>query len=151
MLSDGESPGQQTTLPMSLRGRPSRGLYQSPPLRRTYPPNSPTNRAKSFGRDKPYDSCEDITAYALNVVKNLEIPDDERSEKEEFLKDLEEIVQRIRPSRTHGFLWQQLTRSGKSGGLRQFCKYVYHCKFGYRLLCYRSRFNVRSAPTIRFT
>jgi DNA polymerase sigma len=34
----------------------------------------------------------------LSIVKSLEIPEDERREKEEFCKDLEEIVQRIRPS-----------------------------------------------------
>jgi hypothetical protein len=53
---------------------------------------------KSQGRDTTWDDCEDITAYALDIVKSLEIPEDERREKEVFCQDLEEIVKRIRPS-----------------------------------------------------
>ena len=47
---------------------------------------------------RPRDTCADITSYALGIVKSLEIPDDERREKEEFCNDLEKIVKRLRPS-----------------------------------------------------
>lgn len=99
MLSDSDSPGQQSTYPKpSSRGGGgfARGLYHSPPLHRGQPPV--TRNTRSQGRDSSWDTCEDITAYALGIVKSLEIPDDERREKEEFCRDLEEIVQRIRPS-----------------------------------------------------
>ena len=100
MLSDSDSPDQQTTYPIrSSRGRSARGLYRSPPL---YPgqPREYTGarNGKSQGRDTTWDDCEDITAYALDIVKSLEIPEDERREKEVFCQDLEEIVKRIRPS-----------------------------------------------------
>jgi hypothetical protein len=100
MLSSDDSPTQQTGYPPSVRGRGGRKLYNSPPLRRGLPPQQSGNRnGRPYSRDGPtQDKCEDITAYALSIVKSLEIPEDERREKEEFCKDLEEIVQRIRPS-----------------------------------------------------
>jgi predicted nucleotidyltransferase len=99
LTSEDTSPNQRTAFPISPRGRPARGLYHSPPFHRGQPPTSPTTRnQRSKGRDLSRDSCEDITAYALGVVKSLEIPDDERQEKEEFCRNLDEIVQRIRPS-----------------------------------------------------
>jgi hypothetical protein len=99
MLSDSESPVQQTSYPLSRpSGPPPRELYHSPPFRRVQPSNYNGHRnTRSFGRDIP-DYCEDITAYALGIVKSLEIPEDERCEKEEFCRDLSEIVQNIRPS-----------------------------------------------------
>jgi len=36
--------------------------------------------------------------YALSIVRGLEIPEDERLEKEEFCRELERIVKQIRPS-----------------------------------------------------
>ena len=100
MLSDSDSPGQQTTYPArSSRGRAARGLYHSPPLRPGQPrEHKGTRNARFQGRDISWDYCEDITAYALGIVKSLEIPEDERREKEEFCRDLEEIVKQIRPS-----------------------------------------------------
>ena len=148
MLSDSDSPDQQTTSPVSPGGRPSRGLYHSPPLHRTYPPNSAIPRNPgSHGRQKSWDSCEDITAYALGIVKSLEIPEDERREKEEFLQDLEKIVERIRPGT--GFYISTLMDSGQSGSFWELCKYVHHCKLRYRLLRYRCIFHIRSNTTIR--
>lgn len=100
MLSDHDSPGQQATYPprpsrSGSGGRSARGLYHSPPLHRGQPPV--TRNTRSQGRDTSWDTCEDITAYALGIVKSLEIPNDERREKEEFCRELEEVVQRIRP------------------------------------------------------
>jgi hypothetical protein len=74
-------------------------LYYSPPLRRGAPPKFNGNRdGRPYSREGPYDNCEDISSYALGIVKSLEIPDDERQEKEDFCRDLEDIVERIRPS-----------------------------------------------------
>jgi hypothetical protein len=99
MLSSDDSPTQQNTYPTAGRGRGGRGLY-SPPLRRGQPPQHSGNRnGRPYSRDGPIlDKCDDITSYALSIVKSLEIPDDERREKEEFCRDLEEIVRKIRPS-----------------------------------------------------
>ena len=36
--------------------------------------------------------------YALSIVRGLEIPEDERLEKEAFCRELERIVKQIRPS-----------------------------------------------------
>jgi hypothetical protein len=44
------------------------------------------------------DMCLDISSYALGIVKSLEIPDDERAEKEEFCEELRRIVKQLRPS-----------------------------------------------------
>lgn len=100
MLSSNDSPTQQNTYSPFGRGRGGETLYNSPPLRRGQPPQHSGNRnGRPYSREGPtLDKCEDITAYALSIVKNLEIPEDERREKEEFCNDLEEIVQRIRPS-----------------------------------------------------
>jgi hypothetical protein len=107
MLSDSDSPTQQTTHPnRPPRGRGSRGggggggLYHSPPLHRTQPPPQHTGHrnTRSYGRETPWDNCEDITAYALGIVKSLEIHDDERREKEEFCEDIQQLVQRLRSS-----------------------------------------------------
>jgi hypothetical protein len=96
MLSD-ESPRESTTTGAS-RGRPSRGLYHNPPLHSRQPPKHATHNRNTSSRETLWDSCDDITAYALGIVKSLEMPDDEREEKEQFCRDLEAIVKRIRPS-----------------------------------------------------
>ena len=102
MLSNESSPIQAVTEPNSptpYRGRGRGALYYSPPLRRGAPPNFYGNRnGRPYSREGPRDNCEDINSYALGIVKSLEIPDDERQEKEDFCKDLDAIVQRIRPS-----------------------------------------------------
>ena len=92
-----ESPRESTTTGAS-RGRPSRGLYHSPPLHSHQPPKHATYNRNTSSRETQWDSCDDITAYALGIVKSLEMPDDERAEKEQFCGDLEAIVKRIRPS-----------------------------------------------------
>ena len=143
MLSD-NSRDQQATCPPeppSPHGRSRRGLYHSPPLRGGQPPNH-HDGIRNATRDADWDSCEDITAYALGIVKSLEIPEDERREKEEFCHDLEKIVQGIRPS-IPTVNRQALTNSCKSRIIRKFCEYFYNCKFRYRLLCHRSEGNIR--------
>jgi len=105
MLSDSDSPSQQTTYPTRpSRGRAARGQYYSPPLHRGQPHEySGTRNTRSQGQVTTWDNCEDITAYALGIVKSLEIPEDERREKEEFCGELEEIVQQIRSSMLPSF------------------------------------------------
>ena len=102
MLSDSDSPGQQTTYPTRpSRGRGTRGLYHSPPLHPGQPREyTGTRNSRSQRRDTMWDYCEDITAYALSIVKSLEIPEDERLEKEEFCRNLEEIVKQLRAGMT---------------------------------------------------
>ena len=98
MLSDTDSPTEQTTHIGSSRGG-GRGLYHSPPLHRTHPPSRSGHRnTRSFSTETPWDNCEDITSYVLGIVKSLEIPEDERREKEEFCEDLDRLVQGLRPS-----------------------------------------------------
>lgn len=98
MLTDSSSSSEPTS-PRRPPPPANRALYHSPPLRRTNPPPSyPPRQVRSQGHDANWDSCEDITTYALNVVRGLQIPEDERLEKEEFCRELERIVKQIRPS-----------------------------------------------------
>ena len=97
MFSANSPPHQRTSFRSPSRGRIRGGLY-SPPLQRGQLPNFTGHRnTASCGQDTS-DCCEDITEYALDIVRRLQIPDDERREKEEFCRDLEKIVKRIRPS-----------------------------------------------------
>jgi hypothetical protein len=85
----------------SPRATYSQRSFHSPPIRRGRPQTSPAlwNASPNPRSTIPVaDRCEDIAEYALKIVKDLEIPDDERSEKEEFCRELEDIVRRLRPS-----------------------------------------------------
>ena len=84
--------------PSSRPGHPQRGY--SPQMPRARPHTSPQLWNSSTNRQSmPFpDRCDDIAAYALKVVRDIEIPEDERDEKLEFCRELEEIVRRLRPS-----------------------------------------------------
>ena len=135
MLSNDTSPHQSLTepnSPTSFRGRGRGSLYYSPPLRRGMPPtyNNASRNGRPYSREGPYDNCEDIAAFALGIVKSLEIPDDERQEKEDFCKDLEEIVRRIRPS-IPTLLGAGLMCSGQGRAFWKFCEYLHDCELRY--------------------
>jgi hypothetical protein len=158
MLTDSSSSSEPTS-PRRPPPPANRALYHSPPLRRTNPPpSSPPRQVRSQGHDANLDSCEDITTYALNVVRGLQIPEDERSEKEEFCRELERIVKQIRPSTPFAPLprsqarlasWRVLTRFRcECRVIWEFCEYFYDCEFRYRLLRYGSRGYIRRPPIL---
>jgi hypothetical protein len=57
-----------------------------------------STQAQSDIRPTMADRYEDITTFVLRIIKDLEIPEDERREKEEFCNELAELVRRFRPS-----------------------------------------------------
>ena len=68
-------------------------------------------------------------------------------------KDLDEIVQRIRPSMASlpcpSSADLVLIFSGKGRAFWEFCEYVYDRKLRYRLLCHGCKLHVLRTPTIR--
>lgn len=149
MLTD-SSPEPGITSPAIRSPVHPRGtLYHPPSLRgRHHHPHSHSHSHSQSGAQdfRQRDTCADITAYALNIVKSLEIPTDELLEKEEFCRDLEQIIKRLRPSIPCCFL--NLYRF-QSGIIRELRKYIYNCEFRYRLLRHGSNRNKRRITTIR--
>jgi hypothetical protein len=86
--------------PSVLRtGANQQRVYRTAPVNRPPGGSSPSLwNASPQNRRTTFDDCQDITEYALKIVQTLEIPEDERCEKEEFKKELDAIVQSYLPS-----------------------------------------------------
>jgi hypothetical protein len=81
--------------PSPTRGRGRGELYQNPPFTRDRFTGHRSER--SLGAERR-DYFEDITNYVLGVVRSLEMPEEELREKEEFCRELDKIVRRVRRS-----------------------------------------------------